>query len=293
MFRRCSKNKQILLALQRLWKGVQDSVASAVTDGLVDLKHICGTNYLGMWRRRRKGNKVLLLLLLLNHLDFGLNQLYSGPLLTFEIFMFFLLLVTSGTGSVQFISVSFWTVSMYFVCGKPTSFSPYGTLLVFLTPDFVPKPPNYLCQNSSGAYDEEESAARAYDLAAIKYWGISTFTNFPVRILSNLSFKNSLYGPSLNQSILPTISPDIWLWERNRNNADSNKRRISCFTQKVPTPYPPSSQFIIEHYNVQFHGWTSFWILFHYRKSSGFSRGVSKYRGVARYELSLDHNENS
>ncbi|PKI55982.1 hypothetical protein CRG98_023610 [Punica granatum] len=30
------------------------------------------------------------------------------------------------------------------------------------------------------AYDEEESAARAYDLAAVKYWGTSTFTNFPI-----------------------------------------------------------------------------------------------------------------
>ena len=36
------------------------------------------------------------------------------------------------------------------------------------------------CVNSTGAYDEEESAARAYDLAALKYWGATTFTNFPV-----------------------------------------------------------------------------------------------------------------
>ena len=38
----------------------------------------------------------------------------------------------------------------------------------------------------SGAYDDEEAAARAYDLAALKYWGTSTFTNFPVYISHNM-----------------------------------------------------------------------------------------------------------
>ena len=32
-----------------------------------------------------------------------------------------------------------------------------------------------------GAYNEEDAAARAYDLAALKYWGPTTYTNFPVR----------------------------------------------------------------------------------------------------------------
>lgn len=33
-----------------------------------------------------------------------------------------------------------------------------------------------------GGYDMEEKAARAYDLAALKYWGPSTHINFPVSL---------------------------------------------------------------------------------------------------------------
>ncbi|KAJ7970954.1 AP2-like ethylene-responsive transcription factor [Quillaja saponaria] len=77
-------------------------------------------------------------------------------------------------------------------------------------------------KGKQGAYDEEESAARAYDLAALKYWGISTFTNFPI----------SDYEKEIE--IMQTVTKEEYL---------SSLRR----------------------------------------KSSGFSRGVSKYRGVARH----------
>ncbi|XP_030482393.2 AP2-like ethylene-responsive transcription factor At1g16060 [Cannabis sativa] len=73
-----------------------------------------------------------------------------------------------------------------------------------------------------GAYDEEESAARAYDLAALKYWGTSTFTNFPI----------SDYEKEIE--IMVTVTKEEYLATLRR-------------------------------------------------KSSGFSRGVSKYRGVARH----------
>ncbi|WOK91322.1 AP2-like ethylene-responsive transcription factor AIL1 [Canna indica] len=73
-----------------------------------------------------------------------------------------------------------------------------------------------------GAYDEEEAAARAYDLAALKYWGPSTYTNFPV---------------------------------------SDYEKEIQVMQNVTKEEYLASIR----------------------RKSSGFSRGVSKYRGVARH----------
>ncbi|KAF6168477.1 hypothetical protein GIB67_005029 [Kingdonia uniflora] len=73
-----------------------------------------------------------------------------------------------------------------------------------------------------GDYDEEESAARAYDLAALRYWGVTTFTNFPV---------------------------------------SDYEKEIEVMLNVTKEEYLASLR----------------------RKSSGFSRGVSKYRGVARH----------
>nr|XP_043613041.1 AP2-like ethylene-responsive transcription factor At1g79700 isoform X2 [Erigeron canadensis] len=77
-------------------------------------------------------------------------------------------------------------------------------------------------KGKQGAYDEEESAARAYDLAAIKYWGTSTFTNFPV---TEYEKELEIMENTTKEEYLATLR----------------------------------------------------------RRSSGFSRGVSKYRGVARH----------
>ncbi|KAL2232698.1 UNVERIFIED_CONTAM: AP2-like ethylene-responsive transcription factor, partial [Sesamum indicum] len=73
-----------------------------------------------------------------------------------------------------------------------------------------------------GAYDDEEAAAHAYDLAALKYWGQDTILNFPL----------STYQKELTEM-----------------EGQSREEYIGSLR----------------------------------RKSSGFSRGVSKYRGVARH----------
>ncbi|XWS70880.1 hypothetical protein CRYUN_Cryun03dG0087000 [Craigia yunnanensis] len=73
-----------------------------------------------------------------------------------------------------------------------------------------------------GAYDDEEAAAHAYDLAALKYWGQDTILNFPL----------STYQMELKE-----------MENQSREEYIGSLRR----------------------------------------KSSGFSRGVSKYRGVARH----------
>ncbi|OVA06926.1 AP2/ERF domain [Macleaya cordata] len=73
-----------------------------------------------------------------------------------------------------------------------------------------------------GAYDGEEAAAHAYDLAALKYWGKETILNFPL----------STYEEELKEM-----------------EGQSKEEYIGSLR----------------------------------RRSSGFSRGVSKYRGVARH----------
>lgn len=42
-----------------------------------------------------------------------------------------------------------------------------------------------------GGYDKEEKAARAYDLAALKYWGPTTHINFPVCFFQTLHYSFS------------------------------------------------------------------------------------------------------
>ncbi|XP_073003504.1 AP2-like ethylene-responsive transcription factor At1g79700 [Typha latifolia] len=73
-----------------------------------------------------------------------------------------------------------------------------------------------------GAYDDEEAAAHAYDLAALKYWGHETILNFAA----------STYEEEMKEM-----------------EGQSREEYIGSLR----------------------------------RKSSGFSRGVSKYRGVARH----------
>ncbi|KAK3006143.1 hypothetical protein RJ639_016221 [Escallonia herrerae] len=81
---------------------------------------------------------------------------------------------------------------------------------------------SHLSYHYSGAYDDDEAAAHAYDLAALKYWGQETILNFP-----------------------------LYTYEKEWKEMEGQSREEYIGSLR--------------------------------RKSSGFSRGVSKFRGVARH----------
>lgn len=95
-------------------------------------------------------------------------------------------------------------------------------------------------------------------------------------------FLKGYYPIEIHTSYIVIFFEGIWLWERNWDNDNYDQRRISCFIEKVN---PISSrknchQRLFEIFQVLY-----ILFCFHYRRSSGFSRGVSKYRGVARWNI--------
>lgn len=76
-----------------------------------------------------------------------------------------------------------------------------------------------------GAYDDEEAAAHAYDLAALKYWGQDTILNFPVYILLLLQFLlqivfcNSIKYMDIQFCSSPHIKKSLKIWKASRKKS--------------------------------------------------------------------------
>ena len=138
---------------------------SADIDGQGGLRLIYGIKGPGMWHREKRESKVdidhpTLLILLL----YCIKCLKGSTMAS----LWLCHVVVLSTHLLAWDSLSWWVPSYLM-----------KTIFWFRDTELIGKLLK-LNANCSGAYDEEESAARAYDLAALKYWGPSTFTNFPV-----------------------------------------------------------------------------------------------------------------
>lgn len=170
-----------------------------------------------------------------------------------------------------------------------------------------------------GGYDKEEKAARAYDLAALKYWGPTTHINFPVCFLRHftvpfieMSCLCSISCYDFNYFVVPLrLYPTLHLfiscffnshqlstYEKELEEMKHMTRQefVANLRRYIPTKIFPINTvfrclllgFLIKNIDQvysfsQIDCGLSFFRCVGCRKSSGFSRGASVYRGVTRY----------
>ncbi|KAL0395654.1 UNVERIFIED_CONTAM: Ethylene-responsive transcription factor WRI1 [Sesamum calycinum] len=77
-----------------------------------------------------------------------------------------------------------------------------------------------------GAYVDEEAAARAYDLAALKYWGTMTSTNFPQ--ISDYDKEIKVMETITKEEYLASLRRDSSTFSSIRNNNSVLKQFINC-----------------------------------------------------------------
>jgi AP2-like factor (ANT lineage) len=117
-----------------------------------------------------------------------------------------------------------------------------------------------------GGYSSEITAARAYDRAAIKYWGEGATLNHPVRQFSKrVLWRRSLcvcvYGYVCGYAAVPVV----------------------CVTRLVFVGWNTQYEDYVAELEVM-KGMTNEEYVAHLRRlSSGFSRGASNYRGVTKH----------
>lgn len=131
------------------------------------------------------------------------------------------------------------------------------------------------CRRCKGGYDKEEKAARAYDLAALKYWGPATHTNLPV------SGSHSLHRYIFFDPLWLLVAAEHLREGAGRDEEHESTRVCGQFTKVL---FLAQACWFSAHMSSLARSLllSLSHVFFCFRKSSGFSRGASVYRGVTR-----------
>ncbi|RWR92001.1 AP2-like protein ethylene-responsive transcription factor isoform X2 [Cinnamomum micranthum f. kanehirae] len=153
-------------------------------------------------------------------------------------------------------------------------------------------------KGKQGAYDDEEAAARAYDLAALKYWGPGTLINFPVSDYSRDLEEMQMVSREDYLASLRRPQSSRWETSLGRILGNENFNSLNCSTSEdAATENEYTGTFFLER-KIDLTNYIRWWGPKKIRRSDPITKSSDETHGISdagselkTFEWPLQHTE--